>query len=297
MKKILFFLLLSSPSTLLAQGVRHVNIAQGSVTLAGSSGFSGAVARILSGASVTVCNGSTLPVAGSICTGLASIFSDIALTQALSNPTTADTNGNYSFYATGGVPYVVSVSFTGFTTYSYVWSAPVSYSGAGPFTVLQTLNAGLTVSGNTNISGGTFTLGTGSLLILKENGTPTGASGFEYCEGDNVSHTILCSYNGGTAFPLTQTIASGTAALTTSTINSGACATVVTVSAPGVLTTDIITYVPNGNISGVTGYGATTGILTVYPFPTANNVNFGECNWTGTNYTPGAVTLNWRVVR
>lgn len=138
------FLLTLSCRTSLAQGVRHVNIALGTVTLAGSSGFSGAVSRPLAGASVTVCTGSALPSPGSVCTGLASIYVDIGLTGLLSNPTSADSAGNYSFYAPGGVPYVISVSAVGFTTYSYVWSAPISTSGAlvltGNFTATAVCN-------------------------------------------------------------------------------------------------------------------------------------------------------------
>lgn len=133
-----------------AQGVRHVNIAQGSVTLAGSSGFAGAVSRPLAGATITVCNGSTLPAPGTTCTGLASIYSDIGFANVLSNPTNADAGGNYSFYALGGLPYVVSVSAVGFTTFSYVWSAPLNGS-SGAFTNLSAVT--LTVSGAATFSG------------------------------------------------------------------------------------------------------------------------------------------------
>jgi hypothetical protein len=97
---------------------------------------------------------------------------------------------------------------------------------------------------------------------------------------------------------LAQTIASGTAALGTSAIASGACATVVTVSATGTATTDIIVFTPNADITAVTGYApATTGGLAVYPYPSADNVNFKACNPTSSSITPGAVTLNWRVAR
>jgi hypothetical protein len=97
----------------------------------------------------------------------------------------------------------------------------------------------------------------------------------------------------------TQTIASGTAALGTSAIASGACASVVTVSATGVLITDVVTVGANQNISGITGYvPSTSGTLTIWPpWPTANNVNILVCNQTSSSVTPGAVTLNYRVVR
>lgn len=99
---------------------------------------------------------------------------------------------------------------------------------------------------------------------------------------------------GGT---MTATIASGTAALGTSAITSGSCATVVTVSATGVATTDTITWVFNADPTSTTGYNPSTGVLTIFVYPTANNVNFKVCNTLGSSITPGAVTINWRVTR
>lgn len=115
--------------------------------------------------------------------------------------------------------------------------------------------------------------------------------------GNSTTHTailtILGPPNGS------QTIASGTAVMGTSAIASGACATVVTVSGTGTATTDVITVGFNGDPTAVTGYGAsaTGAVLTIYPYPTANNANFKVCNSTASSITPGALTLNWRVVR
>lgn len=102
-----------------------------------------------------------------------------------------------------------------------------------------------------------------------------------------------------TALPaVTQTIATGTASLGTGSISSGACATVVTASATGVAATDVIAWTPNASIAAVTGYApATAGGLSIVAYPTANNVNFDVCNWSTGSITPGAVTLNWKVVR
>jgi hypothetical protein len=95
-----------------------------------------------------------------------------------------------------------------------------------------------------------------------------------------------------------QLIASGTLALATASIASGACATAQTVAATGTLTTDTILASFNGDVTGVTGYtAATTGSLRVDVFPTANNVSARVCNNTAAAITPGAVTINWRVVR
>lgn len=90
----------------------------------------------------------------------------------------------------------------------------------------------------------------------------------------------------------------GTSAMGTSAIPSGSCATVVTTSATGVATTDVVGWGFNGDPTGITGFTpVTTGMLTIVAFPSANNVNFKECNVTTASITPGAHTLNWRVVR
>lgn len=96
----------------------------------------------------------------------------------------------------------------------------------------------------------------------------------------------------------TVTIANGTSALATGAITSATCATVVTTSATGTATTDNIMADFNADPTGVTGYAASaSGMLTIIKYPTANNVNFKVCNNTSGSITPGAITLNWRVVR
>ena len=96
----------------------------------------------------------------------------------------------------------------------------------------------------------------------------------------------------------TVTVASGTSALGTSAISSAACATVVTTAGTGIATTDVITAGFNGDPTAVTGYApATTGMLTIIAYPSSGNVNFKVCNNTSASITPGAITLNWRVVR
>lgn len=105
--------------------------------------------------------------------------------------------------------------------------------------------------------------------------------------------------NGGSLTPITYTIASGAEALATSAITSEACSTADTaISATGVATTDTIQWTFNGDPTAVTGYApVTAGGLSIFVYPTANAVNFKVCNPTASSITPGAVTLNWRVVR
>lgn len=94
------------------------------------------------------------------------------------------------------------------------------------------------------------------------------------------------------------TVASGTSALGTGAITSATCATVVTTAATGTATTDVVNWGFNGDPTAITGYvPATAGMLTIIAYPSANNVNFKVCNNTTSSITPGAITLNWRIVR
>lgn len=118
----------------------------------------------------------------------------------------------------------------------------------------------------------------------------------------NTAVTSLPSLNSanGTTIPasatLTQTIASGAQALGTAAIAAGATTT-LTVSASGVLSTDVVIFTPNANISSVTGYGTSTPGLGISIDPSANNINIRVSNYAATSITPGALTINWRVVR
>ncbi len=96
----------------------------------------------------------------------------------------------------------------------------------------------------------------------------------------------------------TQTIASGAQALATSAIASGTCTGAQTATATGTLTTDTIVTTFAGDPTAATGFlPSTSGMLTIVTYPAANAVNFKVCNTTGSSITPGAVTVNWRVVR
>lgn len=95
-----------------------------------------------------------------------------------------------------------------------------------------------------------------------------------------------------------QVVAHGAKALATGAISSAACTTAQTDTATGTLTTDAIIAAFNGDPTAVTGYvPLTSGMLTIIVYPTADTVNFKVCNNTASSITPGAITLNWRVVR
>jgi hypothetical protein len=149
---------------------------------------------------------------------------------------------------------------------------------------------------------GTLTNCTG-LPVSGITASTSSAIGVGTIELGHASDTTLARASAGVVsvegVSLGRVIASGTAAMGTTSISSGASASAVTVSATGVATTDVITWGFNGTPNGVTGYNAasTTGGLVITAYPTANNVNFIVSNPTASSVTPGALTLNWRVVR
>jgi hypothetical protein len=95
----------------------------------------------------------------------------------------------------------------------------------------------------------------------------------------------------------TTTIAAGTATLSIAALASGACVT-TTVAASGVAATDSIIWNPNASIKAVTGYAPSAGGgLSIAAYANSGNVLFDQCNWASGSITPGAVVLNWRIVR
>jgi hypothetical protein len=133
----------------------------------------------LAGATVRVC---AMPASGQPCTPLALIYSDVALTQALANPTTTDGLGNYAFYAAPG-KYEIEISGPGITTKQLPNvilpsdpSAPTfnSISSTGGISAFSlNLVGNLTVNGSTTVVGN---LASGTLSLTNQ-GTAPGAAG------------------------------------------------------------------------------------------------------------------------
>lgn len=150
------------------------------------------------------------------------------------------------------------------------------------------------------------------------NGDPTGVTGYVpatagmlsiigYPTANNINFKV-CNNTTSSITPgaitlnwivaPSTTVATGTSALATSAISSATCATAVTTAASGAATTDAISWGFNGDPTAVTGYvPATAGMLTIVAYPTANNVNYKVCNNSSGSITPGAITLNWKVIR
>lgn len=164
-------------------------------------------------------------------------------------------------------------------------------------------------AGTTGFANGTFfevcNIGAGTATITPTTSTIGGAANYALPGGSAAAPKCVGIQSDGTNYNVipdwaagTVTVASGTAALGTSAIASAACATVVTVTATGVATTDTVTASFNGDPTAVTGYiPSTSGMLTIFAYPTSGNINLKVCNNTSASVTPGALTLNWRVVR
>jgi hypothetical protein len=168
----------------------------------------------------------------------------------------------------------------------------VTGTPAGSDTQVQYNNAGA-LAGS---SGLTYTVGTTTLNAtnLTVGNVATNSMAFDTSAVTGAKTTTFRNISA----TVTNFIASGTVALGTSAIASGACATAVTSSGTGIATTDVINVGFNGDPTGVTGYGAaTTGALQIVPYPSTNTVNVKVCNPTSASITPGALTLNWVVVR
>ena len=138
----------------------------------------------LAGATVRVC---AMPASGQPCSPLAQIYSNVALTQALVNPTTTDGLGNYYFYAAPG-RYMVEISGPGITTRqipdvilpsdptSPSFSSLSSSGGISAFSLSLTGN--LAVSGNAS-AGGTLSAGStlsGNTLNVTNQAASPGAA-------------------------------------------------------------------------------------------------------------------------
>lgn len=193
---------------------------------------------------------------------------------------------------TGGT--LTDTQFCVYNSTGPVFDCNVGFSGTG--NVARVAGATLTtpalgVATATSLNGLTVTTSTGTLTVA--NSKVLTASNTLTLTGTDASSVAFGS--GGV---VSYTIASGATTLNTSAVNTGTCGSAQTASATGTATTDAITWTFNADPTAVTGYsGSVNGMLTIIVYPTTNTVNFKVCNNTASNITPGAVTLNWRVVR
>lgn len=192
---------------------------------------------------------------------------------ARNNATTSDTllTGDCGTVVTenNAASVAVGIAQAGSAGFASGWYATLKNKGVGVVTITPT-------AGNID--------GASSLTLVQ------GASIDFYSDGTN-NYTTLPGRSTGVT-----NIASGTVALGTSAVASNTCGSAATVSAPGVVTTDVIKPGFNGDPTATVGY-LPTAMLTVVPYPTSGNVNFKQCNLTGSSITASPLTLNWSVQR
>lgn len=137
------------------------------------------------GATITVCAAGSL---GEPCSPVLSntIYSDLALTQPLPNPFTADASGNYQFAAGLGT-YTVTVTGTNIPGYSY----QVTLSGGGLSGTIAATQVGFgcatSICGSNNL---VYAPSSGGLISTSSNVGPTNVPG---------SGLVLVNSGGGTA--------------------------------------------------------------------------------------------------
>ena len=234
-----------------------------------------------------LCNSSDANVTVSGCQGL--IINSAGLPQ-------------FSIQGSKG-PYFSAIREANGSASSVVWtSTAVDPNNAAPDTGISVPSAGVLAFGNGAITPGDVS-GTIEGAHLGATAKPwtdlfvgtAATNNFKFQPAATAGARIITITDpvSPTTVGLPLTIASGTAVMPVTAFGAAGCNTAVTVAATGALTTDSIIWAFNADPGATTGYS--TGALHIYPYVTAGNVNFRQCS--SGALTPGAATLNWRVVR
>jgi hypothetical protein len=264
MKKLLLLAtILSCPLLLRAQGVPYHDFAWYNAQTA---------IRAIPSAQVSVCIGSVVVIP---CTSYASIFSDIGLTQAITQPGfAADLNGNFAFFAAPGT-YVVNIAGVGFTSYGYVISLGGTGGGGGGSVTLQT--NGVNNALQSVLNQVTSTINSCGVIITPNN-----------LLGGNVSHEASGLLNAGCggsgrSAPTANSVLLGEGTNPFNVVTPGALGTCLVSNGPGVdpsfQTCSLSSVVP-------TNFGG-TGVAS----PTAHTVPVAEGAANFTFISPG--TAGW----
>jgi len=128
-------------------------------------------------------------------------------------------------------------------------------------------------------------------ISFTETTAPTAAAGQAFLYADSTAHSLEASYNNSNFFRLPQMIASGTTLVGGSSVTTLTCSTPVSTFASSVVASDALEWAFNA------APGTHWQNVTIYAYPSLNDVNFAVCNPSASTVTPASATINWRVIR
>ena len=249
-------------------------------------GASGSQPVLIPYATITVCNGSTLPSSGQACTtnsSKATIYTDATLGSQMSNPITADVGGNFAFWGVSGQSYVISVAASGYSTASYQWTAGgtggnVSTNGTITANYLAMWYDGTHIKAVQTLPALNFpamagdlsgTAGSLSVNVIGLRGSALPGSGTGYLGWNGTSWSFSTTPGGGNVSNTGTPAANQLAIWTSSTVIQG-ITTLPATNMPALL----------GDLTGSTGsYSVNVTGLLSHALPTLST---GYLNWTGT---------------
>ena len=134
------------------------------------------------------------------CAPLATLYTSSSGATASGNPIVADGLGNYGFWASPNQYEVQIYGPTVTTSLFYVSIACVPFNTSSCGALLSAGNAWTgsnTFDGTVEFNASVIFNDTNTTFV--EGAAPSGAAGREICNGVSSTHTLQCSYNGGTA--------------------------------------------------------------------------------------------------